>query len=195
MNFDEMKRFGMIGLGMLMVLPRLVAQEGGEAAKASGVIQRLDTVEIRVFREEELTTVGQLSEGGTITMPLIGKVSLQGLTTEQAAARIEAALKDGYLVRPEVRVSIAGRVRKSVTVLGQVQDRGVVPIPAQRPLMLSEAIGMAGGTTRIANLKKVSLKRVGEAPRVVNLQEIIRGRGADIPLKDGDIIEVPESWF
>ena len=54
---------------------------------------------------------------------------------------------------------------------------------------------MAGGTTRIANLKKVSLKRVGEAPRVVNLQEIIRGRGADIPLKDGDIIEVPESWF
>lgn len=165
-----------------------------EGARASGVIGQRDTVEIRVFREDDLTTVGQLSTTGSITMPLIGQVKIAGLTTESAARLIEAKLRDGYLVKPQVTVTIEGRIRRTVTVLGHVQSPGVFEIPANRRLTLVEVIGMAGGTTRIANAKKITLKR-GSRVYPVNLKDITSGKAADIPLQDGDQLNVPEGLF
>ncbi len=160
----------------------------------SGVIGRMDSVEVRVFREDELTTRGQLSSDGTISMPLIGAVRIEGLTTDQAAAAISRRLKDGYLVRPEVSVSIEARIRRTVTILGQAQRPGVFEIPAHRRLTLVEVVGLAGGTTRIANEKKVTLKRGGQVFSV-NLKDITNGKGDDIQLLDGDTITIPESLF
>lgn len=165
-----------------------------EGERSSGVIGRMDNVEIRVFREDELTTRGQLSADGSITMPLIGAVRIQGLTTDQAATLIKNKLADGYLVKPEVSVSIEARIRRTVTVLGQAQRPGVFELPANRRLTLVEAIGMAGGVTRIANSKKITLKR-GSSVRVINLAEITAGKGRDIQLQDGDMISIPESLF
>jgi polysaccharide export outer membrane protein len=165
-----------------------------QGERSSGVIGRMDHVEIRVFREDELTTRGQLSGDGTITMPLIGAVRIEGLTTDQAAALITRKLADGYLAKPEVSVLIEARIRRTVTVLGQAQRPGVFELPAHRRLTLVEAIGMAGGVTRIANPKKITLKRGGSV-RTVNLSEITSGKGADIDLQDGDMITIPESLF
>lgn len=172
----------------------LPAQSPG-AGRAAGIIGKLDTVEIRVFREDELTTAGQLSADGTITMPLIGAVRMAGLTTDQAAAAITEKLKDGYLVRPQVSVSIEARVRRTVTVLGQAQNPGVFELPADRQLTVVEAIGMAGGATRIANIKKISLKRRGGPVQMLNLKDITSGRAADPTLRDGDVLSIPESLF
>ena len=166
--------------------------------RSSGVVGRMDNVEIRVFREDDLTTRGQLSSDGTISMPLIGAIRIEGLTTDQAAAAITRKLADGYLVKPEVSVSIEARIRKTVTVLGQAQRPGVFELPAHRQLTLVEVIGMAGGVTRIGNPKKISLKRVaGGSSSVVliNLTEITAGQGRDIPLRDGDVVSIPESLF
>jgi protein involved in polysaccharide export with SLBB domain len=165
-----------------------------QGERSSGVIGRMDHVEIRVFREDELTTRGQLSGDGTITMPLIGAVRIEGLTTDQAAALITRKLADGYLAKPEVSVSIEARIRRTVTVLGQAQRPGVFELPAHRRLTLVEAIGMAGGVTRIANQRKIALKRGGSV-RIINLSEITSGKGADIALQDGDMITIPESLF
>lgn len=168
-----------------------------QGERSSGVIGRMDNVEIRVFREDELTTRGQLSGDGTISMPLIGTVRIVGLTTDQAAAAITRKLADGYLVKPEVSVSIEARIRKTITILGQAQRPGVFELPAHRQLTLVEAIGMAGGITRIANGKKISLKRRanGGQVEIVNLSNITTGKGTDIPLRDGDVITIPESLF
>ena len=127
----------------------------------------------------------------------IGAVRIEGLTTDQAAAAITRKLADGYLVKPEVSVSIEARIRRTVTILGQAQRPGVFEIPAHRQLTLVEAIGMAGGVTRIANAKKISLKRLsgGGSVEIVNLSDITKGKGADIPLRDGDVITIPESLF
>lgn len=165
-----------------------------EGERSSGVIGRMDNVEIRVFREDELTTRGQLSADGTITMPLIGSVRIAGLTTDQAAAAIRAKLADGYLVKPQVSVSIEARIRKTVTVLGQVQRPGVFVLPAHRSLTVVEVIGMAGGVTRIGNQKKIKLKS-GGAVSVINLSDITSGKGSDVALKDGDVVTIPESLF
>jgi protein involved in polysaccharide export with SLBB domain len=176
---------------LVMWHPGMAAEEGG---RSSGVIGHMDNIEIRVFREDELTTRGQLSADGTISMPLIGAVRLVGLNTDQAAAAITKRLADGFLVKPEVTVSIEARIRRTVTVLGQAQRPGVFELPAHRRLTLVEAIGMAGGVTRIANAKKVTLKR-GSSVMTINLAEITSGKGSDISLQDGDMVTIPESLF
>jgi protein involved in polysaccharide export with SLBB domain len=182
------------GLALAAFSSLLPAQSTG-AGRSSGVIGKLDTVEIRVFREDDLTTAGQLSADGTISMPLIGSVKMAGLTTDQAAAAITAKLKDGYLVRPQVSVSIEARVRRTVTVLGQAQSPGVFELPADRRLTVVEAIGMAGGATRIANVKKISLKRRSGQVQVLNLKDITSGKSTDVVLQDGDVLSIPESLF
>jgi protein involved in polysaccharide export with SLBB domain len=179
-------------LGVLAAFSNGQTPEGG---RASGVIGQRDTVEIRVFREDDLTTTGQLSGAGTITMPLIGSVKLAGLTTDSAAKVIEAKLKDGYLVKPQVSVTIEGRIRRTITVLGQAQNPGVFELPANRSLTVVEAIGMAGGATRIANVKKITLKRSGGKVQMLNLKDITSGKAADIALRDGDVLSIPESLF
>ncbi|MEO5913272.1 MAG: polysaccharide biosynthesis/export family protein [Luteolibacter sp.] len=189
MNF-KLLAIMMAFLGSL--LPGLTIAQG---ERSSGVIGRMDNVEIRVFREDDLTTRGQLSADGTISMPLIGSVRIEGLTTDQAAASITRKLADGYLVKPEVSVSIEARIRKTVTVLGQAQRPGVFELPAHRQLTLVEAIGMAGGVTRIANGKKITLKHSGGNVQIINLSDITKGNGADVPLRDGDVITIPESLF
>lgn len=185
-------------VGALVALTGSAAGQAPAGGRSSGTIGRMDTVEIRVFREDELTTMGQLSPDGTISMPLIGAIRMAGLTTDQAAAAISAKLKDGFLVNPQVSVTIEARVRRSITVLGQVQNSGVFELPANRQLTVVEAIGMAGGATRIANTKKITLKRnSGGKPQVtiINLKDITSGKTADIPLRDGDVLTIPESLF
>ncbi len=179
-------------VGLLAAFSSGQTVEGG---RASGVIGQRDTIEIRVFREDDLTTTGQLSGDGTISMPLIGSVKLAGLTTDSAAKAIEAKLKDGYLVKPQVSVTIEGRIRRTITVLGQAQNPGVFELPANRSLTVVEAIGMAGGATRIANTKKITLKRSGGKVQTINLKDITSGKASDISLKDGDVLSIPESLF
>jgi protein involved in polysaccharide export with SLBB domain len=187
-----MKHRQLITLAGILLTSGANAQE---AAGASGVISSRDTVEIRVYREDDLTTRGQLSPSGSVTMPLIGSVRLSGLTTDQAAAAIESRLRDGYLVKPEVSVSIEARVRRTVTVLGQVRQPGVFQLSADRRMSLVEAIGMAGGMTRIANERKVTVKKAGGTTKVVNVKDITRGKASDIKLGDGDVVTIPESLF
>ncbi len=180
----------------ILLLTALGGIAAGQEARtrASGVIGQRDTVEIRVFRQDDLTTSGQLSTNGSITVPLIGAVKMAGLTTDQAAAAITAKLKDGYLVNPQVSVAIQARVRRSITVLGQVQNPGLFELPADHQTTLVEAIGMAGGATRIAKTSGITLTRGGKV-QTVNLKDITAGKVKDIPLRDGDLVNMPESIF
>lgn len=188
-------RFFLFLCALLGVLALFSNGQTAEGGRASGIIGQRDTVEIRVFREDDLTTTGQLSSAGTINMPLIGAVKLAGLTTDSAAKAIEAKLRDGYLVKPQVSVTIEGRVRRTITVLGQAQNPGVFELPANRSLTVVEAIGMAGGATRIANVKKITLKRSGGRVQTINLKDITSGKVADLALRDGDVLSIPESLF
>jgi len=188
-------KFLLLLCALMGVLAAFSSGQTAEGGRASGVIGQRDTVEIRVFREDDLTTTGQLSGDGTISVPLIGSVKLAGLTTDSAAKAIEAKLKDGYLVKPQVTVTIEGRIRRTITVLGQAQNPGVFELPANRALTVVEAIGMAGGSTRIANTKKITLKRSGGKVQTINLKDITSGKASDISLKDGDVLSIPESLF
>jgi len=72
-----------------------------------------------------------------------------------------------YLINPEVSVEITSYAKQHFTVLGQVNKPSIFDIPDEGSLNLLEALGMAGGFSKIANPSKIMIKRV------VNGQEIV----------------------
>jgi polysaccharide export outer membrane protein len=111
------------------------------------------------------------------------------LSGENTAANLQLVNEDVIFVPKAAKIYV----------IGQVQSPGEYTLGNQR-LSLVEAIGLAGGFTRIAARSKVRVVRQtqsGEKTLVVNVQEITEkgSQGQDLELQAGDIVVVPESFF
>lgn len=163
------------------------------------VLAQNDVVDVRVYREDELNSRLRIARDGSIVFPLIGSVKLAGKTPEEAAATIRQLLARDYLVNPQVTVTVAEYDRRRFTVLGQVQKPGTYQMPDRESITLLEAIGYAGGYTRIADPGKVTVKRRDDGKEAVfelNAKSMATGREANaFVVRAGDIIHVKESLF
>ncbi|MFT3867085.1 MAG: polysaccharide biosynthesis/export family protein [Nibricoccus sp.] len=158
-----------------------------------------DVLEIIVFQETDLKTTVRVSNEGTIIFPLIGVVRVGGMTTQQAAQTIRDRLGRGYLVDPQVSVTITEFSKRRFTVLGEVQKPGSYDMPDQREVTLLEAIGMAGGYTRIANPTNVVVMRKtnGDDQTIrLNARRMASGhKDSAFQVLPGDVITVAQSVF
>lgn len=108
-----------------------------------------DLLSVKVYDTPEITDNYRVDQGGNITLPLCGKVSVQGLSLSDTAAHIESALKNGqYLANPQVTVDVEQYAGQYVTVLGEVANPGRVQLIA--PTTLGEVLAQAGGVTPLA---------------------------------------------
>lgn len=159
-----------------------------------------DLLDFRVFQEPELDGVIRVSGDGNAIFPLIGAVPVMGKTVTDATEMIRARYRDGYLVYPQVSLTVRTFAQKLFTVLGQVQKPGSYDMKGSDEITLLQAIGMAGGYTKIANPGRVTVKRLegGGRERVIKLDAKRMARGDDSSsfyVKPGDIITVAESLF
>jgi polysaccharide export outer membrane protein len=159
-----------------------------------------DLLDFRVFQEPELDGVIRVSGDGSAIFPLIGSVQVVGKTVNQATEEIKARYRDGYLVYPQVSLTVRTYAQKLFTVLGQVQKPGSYDMKGSDEITLLQAIGMAGGYTKIANPGRVTVKRIEEGGResVIRLDAKRMARGGDSAsfyVKPGDVITVAESLF
>ena len=104
-----------------------------------------DTIRVQVFQNPDLTIEARVSESGTISFPLIGSVSLGGLSLGGAEQKIADALQTGGFVRkPQVNISLLQVRGNQVTVLGQVNRPGRFPIETLNT-RVSDVLAAAGG--------------------------------------------------
>lgn len=165
----------------------------------SYVLAPNDMVEIKVFQEDDLESKLRVSPKGTITFPLIGTITVGGMTPQDAAAAIRAALARDYLVNPQVTLTVMEYGKRRFTVLGQVEKAGSYDMPEREKVTLLDAIAMAGGYTRIADPSKITLKRKAagkESVMRLNAKTMARDeRMASFEVQPGDVITVGESIF
>ena len=158
-----------------------------------------DAVAISVFREPDLTTQQRLSRDGSINFPLLGVVRIGGKTTNDAAALITSLLKQGYLIHPQVSVSILDYAKIKFTVLGQVAAPGAFEMSADQSVDLLTAIARAGGFTRIADPTSVVIRRVingQEETLKVDAKKLVKGGKSErFLIFPNDMISVGESIF
>jgi polysaccharide export outer membrane protein len=158
-----------------------------------------DLLDIKVFQEDDLHSNPRVSTKGTITFPLIGVVTVAGLTPQEAANAIRAALAKDYIKNPQVTLVVQEYSKRRVTVLGEVQKPGTYDMPDRDKITLLDAIAMAGGYTRIADPSKIALKRKVDGTEKVlkfNAKEMAKNvRTATFEVQPNDIVTVGESIF
>lgn len=162
-------------------------------------IQPLDSIQITVFNEPDLSVKVRVSPQGTINYPLLGSVQIGGLTVSETESRLKEQLGRSYLVKPQVNVLIDRANARRVFVLGQVKTPGAIDILADEGLTVVQAIARAGGFTDIAATDRVNILRTAQdgsqVKIVVNVAAIIKGQSQDVPLKTDDVLSVPETIF
>ena len=108
-------------------------------------------------------------------------------------------LAKGYLVNPQVSVTVLEFSKRRFTVLGEVQKPGSYDMPDQQVVTVLQAIGMAGGYTRIANASRVTLMRKeGDKSETfaLNAKKMAAGNTESaFVVLPGDVITVAESRF
>jgi protein involved in polysaccharide export with SLBB domain len=158
-----------------------------------------DVLDIRVFREPDLSTSARVGNDGSIMFPLIGRVQVVGLAVEQVARLIQSKLASGYLPNPQVSVNVTEFNHRRFTILGQVARSGTYDFPDVKPLDILQAIGLAGGYTNIADPGNVTIRRTINGKMNVyhvNAKKLARGEAKyDVQVQPGDIITVAESIF
>jgi len=208
--------FLLIGCGSLDSEYQLV--QGKQSRQSENISVPKGSIEYRILPQDRLKVVfyrdpqqgaemsagelGQeMSEGGIlvnvagyVTLPLIGKIKVAGLTQTQAADRITQRLKK-YLNSPSVYVEV---MNKRIYVLGEVNKPGVVKLDREK-MTLFEAIAFSGDLTDNAvrdNIIIVSNKTgKGLTMRSVDLTNFKNMHYASLMLRPNDIVYVqPDGW-
>ena len=153
-----------------------------------------DVVKITVYQNPDLSVEARVSELGQINFPLIGVVTIGGLSVSQAQALIEKRLRDGgFVLKPQVTIQTTQIRSSQISILGQVAKPGRFPIEIVGS-KVSEMIAAAGGVVPGgADIVTLVGTRDGKPIKLdIDLPLILQqGRSdLDIPVENGDIVYV-----
>lgn len=179
--------------------PKATDSEVLTAASPEYILRRGDTVQVKVYQEEDLTSISRIGQNGTITMPLLGPVSVVSNSLEQATAIVSNLLAKEFLIEPQVTLNVTDFAKRRFTVIGQVQRPNTYDMPAENSVSLLQAIATAGGYTRIGNARKITVRRtVGTETKVFKLDpeaKALKEKQEPFKILEDDVIIVGEKWL
>jgi polysaccharide export outer membrane protein len=161
-----------------------------------------DVIDVSVYGEEDLHTNARLGSDGTVLLPLIGTLSLSGMTVSEANDTIRRKYSEGGFVKdPHVLLRVLEYRKSTFSILGEVNRPGIYEIPEGTHLSIVDAILIAGGFTQKADQNHVRVKRLGRAKMPAQVFKVRAGSMADnasvapFEVLPNDVIKVPESWW
>ena len=122
-----------------------------------------DKLRIIVFGQDSLSNSYSVDASGQISMPLIGLVPVNGMTTAQIQSAVEARLRAGFLREP--RVSAEVEAYRPFFILGEVTNAGQYPYV--NGMTVQTAVAIAGGYTPRAAQSYARMTRVIDGQQVV----------------------------
>ena len=102
-----------------------------------------DLITISVFDVPDLNITVRISEDGSITLPLLGRVKAGGLTRSQLEKKLADLLEEKYLKNAQVTVFIKEYHSKTVSIIGEVGKPGTYELIGKQTLL--QVISTAGG--------------------------------------------------
>ena len=114
-----------------------------------------DSLDVSEFHTPEFHSLVRVSAAGTVMLPMVNEVSVEGMDEPAAARAIEAALlAKGMLLHPQVSVLVTLYAGQDVSVLGEVARPGVYPYTLHHRLLdlISAASGLSANSGRLVNV-------------------------------------------
>lgn len=154
-------------------------------------IHAADQLAVDVFGDPTMSHTVTVLSGGDIFYPLVGRVHVDGMTPDQAAAAIGAALRK-FVRQPIVTVSVIAQGPIGVLVLGDVKNPGKYLLPATS--RVSDALAAAGGLAPMdGDFPIARVQSVAGATAQVPLQKLLHDGDTtvDAKLANGTTVYVP----
>lgn len=168
-------------------------------AEYNYVIGPGDAVNIVVWRNPELSMSVPVRPDGKITTPLVEDLPAIGKDASTLARDIEQALSK-FIREPVVTVvvtSFVGPYSEQIRVVGEAATPQVLPY-VQKMTLLDVMIAV-GGVTEFADGNGASILRTGEGNKQysVRIEDLIKDGdvSANVEMKPGDVLIIPQSWF
>ena len=176
---------------------RLFASVSSAPKPEDYLLSEGDLVEVVVFEAQELKRETRVGDQGSIILPLIGPVVVKGLTTREAAAKIEATYRQKYLEDPHVDIFVKEYRGGKVTLLGALKKPGTFDYFGRQRLLDVLAIGegLSEKAGRSVQVRRATQDAQHPSTFLIDLDDIvIRGQSElNIPIERGDVIYVPDT--
>ena len=176
------------------------AQPQGQEQEAKDIFVKAyrigpgDLLEIKVFEIEQLNQVVRVSEDGSITLPLLGRIEIEGLTQAGVVQKLTTLLQAKYVKNPQVTVFIKEYKSQQVAVIGAVEKPGNYELVGRKNLL--QMISQAGGLTDKATDEIFVLRDGGNGATSsipIDLKDLMvnGNQKLNIPIEPNDVINVP----
>ena len=158
-----------------------------------------DQIKLDIFQVEEYSGEYPVLVDGTISLPLVGRVDVRGLSLKETSETVSQKYST-YLKRPIITVGLVSPRPLKIGVSGEVDNPGSyqVAITGDQPQFptVTDILQQAGGINTIADVRNVRVTRTTKGKEVVynsNLWDLLtKGQiQQNISLRDGDTIFVP----
>jgi len=185
---------------------QIVRAENAETPNKKNYIHTLalaDRIRVSVYQEDDLTSLTRIDARGRINLPLLGEITVGGMTVVEAQTTIQNAYKEGrYLRNPQVTVNVEEYAPREVSIQGQIRNPGRYTLPIESTFTVVELVTKAGGISDIGKGSAVSVTRVlpdgSKKIFVIDVDNVIKGRKSEknednnLLLQPGDVVYVPE---
>lgn len=179
---------------ILLTISTLYGEQEQEIFVKEYKIGPKDLLEIKVFELPELNQTVRVSEDGSITLPLLGRVMIEGLTKDAVERKLADLLEEKYLKNAQLSVFIKEYQSNRVAVIGAVEKPGMYELIGRFTLL--QMISQAGGfKENVAN--ELFVLREGKngitAKIAIDLEDLLinGNQNLNIPLQPNDVINIP----
>ena len=154
-----------------------------------------DEVIIDIWGTNQATIRQTISPDGTINVPDIGIINLNGMTVKEADSYMRRKLGqiysvDGEDAKSEIKLTLGNIRTIQVNMMGEVANPGTYYLSSLSNLY--HALHRAGGVSALGSLRDIQLIRKGKVIATVDIYDFIReGKMNTTILEEGDIINVP----
>jgi len=156
-----------------------------------------DILKITVFDYPDLTTEERVSESGTISFPLLGKIPVGGKSTDDTRNLIASQLESqGFIKQAHVTVIVTQFMSQQVSVIGEVNKPGKYPLDKASTLV--DLLSTAGGVNANGGEKAILIRPAKdggkETKTEIDLYALFQGKDSKpLEVQNGDVIFVPRA--
>lgn len=156
-------------------------------------VQPGDVLQVSVWREPDMQLETVVRPDGGISVPLVGEVSAQGKTVDELRTELTRRLAR-FMPDMAVNVTLKQLLGNKIYVIGKVNRPGEFVL--NRDIDVMQALSMAAGTAKFADLKDIKILRRNHSEQQVftfDYREVEAGENLtqNIVLHSGDIVVVP----
>jgi polysaccharide export outer membrane protein len=182
------------GAPQAKIQPQAQGQEARDVFVRAYRVGPGDLLELKVFQVDELSQTVRVSEDGSITLPLLGRIVVEGLTQEGVVQKLTGLLQAKYVKNPQVTIFIKEYKNQQVAVIGAVEKAGSYELVGRKNLL--QIISMAGGFSETAG-NEIFILREGPdgvtSSVAIDLKDLLvnGNQKLNIPIEPNDVINVP----